>query len=46
MKGVGAVAIDRSGSHNVVQQMVAEFARQGELVLVSPPEGTRRRVDY
>jgi 1-acyl-sn-glycerol-3-phosphate acyltransferase len=43
LKKVGAVAIDRSGAHNVVQEMIDAFAKDDELVLVIPPEGTRRR---
>ena len=42
---MGAVAIDRSGAHNVVQDMIDAFEKDGELVLVIPPEGTRRRSD-
>ena len=30
----------------VVGQMVEEFARRDELMLVIPPEGTRSRTDY
>jgi 1-acyl-sn-glycerol-3-phosphate acyltransferase len=46
LKRMGAVAIDRSGAHNVVQDMIDAFAKDDELVLVIPPEGTRRRSDY
>lgn len=46
LKRMGAVAIDRKGSNNVVQDMVDAFEREDELVLVIPPEGTRRRSDF
>ena len=36
---------DRKASHNLVDQMVAEFARREAFTLVIPPEGTRRRVE-
>ena len=46
LKRMGAVAIDRTGAHNVVQDMIDAFTRDDDLVLVIPPEGTRRRSDY
>ncbi len=46
LKRMGAVAIDRTGAHNVVQDMIDAFKHDDELVLVIPPEGTRRRSDY
>jgi 1-acyl-sn-glycerol-3-phosphate acyltransferase len=46
MRRLGAVAIDRRGSNNVVDQMIAELERRDELVLVIPPEGTRKRADH
>jgi 1-acyl-sn-glycerol-3-phosphate acyltransferase len=45
LKKLGAVAIDRKGAHNVVQEMIDAFAHDDELVLVIPPEGTRRRTE-
>ena len=45
LRGVGAVAVDRKAAHNLVDQMVAEFARRDTFTLVIPPEGTRRRVE-
>ncbi len=45
LRPLGAVAIDRSGAHNVVQDMIDAFRREDELVLVIPPEGTRRRAE-
>ena len=43
---MGAVPIDRSKTNNLVDQMVEEFNKRDELVLVVPPEGTRRLADY
>lgn len=45
LKRLGAVAIDRTGANNVVKDMIDAFERDDELVLVIPPEGTRRRSD-
>ena len=45
MKRFGAVAINRSKKTNVVEQMIEEFDRRDELVLVVPPEGTRKRAE-
>lgn len=46
LRRLGAVAIDRSGSHDVVHSMIEAFNAADELVLVIPPEGTRKRADY
>lgn len=46
MKRLGAIAINRSRHTNIVDQMVEEFARRDELVLVIPPEGTRSRTEH
>lgn len=43
---LGAIGIDRSGAHHVVDQMVEAFKSTDRLVLVIPPEGTRKRTDY
>src|SRR5262245_30180547 len=43
LRQLGAVAIDRSAAHNVVHAMVKAFDAADELVLVVPPEGTRKR---
>lgn len=45
MRWLGGIPIDRSKSNNVVQQMVEEFQRQSELVVLIPPEGTRSKVE-
>ncbi|MBK6411537.1 lysophospholipid acyltransferase family protein [Sphingopyxis sp.] len=41
MKQMGGVPVDRRGGGNVVEQMVAEFARRAEFMLTVAPEGTR-----
>lgn len=46
LRRLGALGIDRSASHHVVEQMIEAFRREDELVLVIPPEGTRKRADY
>jgi len=46
LRRLGAIAIDRSGANNVVDQMVDELNRRDELALVIPPEGTRKRADH
>lgn len=46
LRRVGAVGIDRNKNTNVVDQMVAEFARRDAFVLGIPPEGTRSRAEY
>lgn len=42
MHELGGVPVVRSSSHNYVDQMVDEFARRDELMLVVAPEGTRK----
>ncbi|MCP4678942.1 MAG: glycerol acyltransferase [Deltaproteobacteria bacterium] len=43
---LGGVPIDRSKSHNVVEQSVQYFNNREEFVLTVPPSGTRRKVSY
>jgi 1-acyl-sn-glycerol-3-phosphate acyltransferase len=45
LRNVGAVAVDRSHGTNMVDQMIAEFARRDRFTLVIPPEGTRKRAE-
>lgn len=44
MRAWGGIPIDRSESHDVVKDIVDEFARRDQLVLALAPEGTRKRV--
>lgn len=46
LRPLGAIGIDRKGSHNVVQQMIDEMNSKDALVLGIPPEGTRKRSEY
>ena len=43
MRRMGGIPINRSAAHNVVAQAVAAFEAHEQLVLLIPPEGTRRR---
>jgi len=42
----GAIPVDRSSSHHIVEQMASEFRKREKFVLALAPEGTRRRKDY
>lgn len=44
MKWLGGIPIDRSASHNVVSETVRLYREHDELVVLIPPEGTRKRV--
>lgn len=44
VKWLGGIPIDRSMAHNVVDQTVARFNENENLVVLIPPEGTRSRV--
>ena len=44
VKWFGGIPIDRSKAHNVVDQTVAKFRENENLVVLIPPEGTRSRV--
>ena len=44
MKWLGGIPIDRSSSHNVVSETVRQYRENEELVVLVPPEGTRKRV--
>jgi 1-acyl-sn-glycerol-3-phosphate acyltransferase len=44
MRDMGGIEVDRSGSHDMVRAMIAEFARRDRFVLTIAPEGTRSRV--
>lgn len=45
MRWLGGIPIDRSRKSNTVQQLVALYREQEELVVLIPPEGTRSRVE-
>ena len=44
MHDMGGVPVERSGNHNYVESMIAEFARRKEFMLTIAPEGTRGAV--
>lgn len=43
MRQMGGIPVDRGARADMVQQMVAEFARRREFILTVAPEGTRGR---
>ena len=43
---LGGIPIDRSGSHQVVEQAIQAFKERDDLTMVIPPEGTRKKVSY
>ena len=43
LRALGAVPIDRSARHGVVDRAIERFAASKELILAVPPEGTRKR---
>lgn len=44
MRWLGGIAIDRSQHHGVVEQVVQMYGENSQLVVLVPPEGTRKRV--
>lgn len=44
MKWLGGIPINRSASHNVVNETVRQYKENDELVVLIPPEGTRSKV--
>ncbi|HEX7940128.1 MAG TPA: lysophospholipid acyltransferase family protein [Gemmatimonadaceae bacterium] len=45
LRALGGIAVDRSASNDIVQQVVGEFGRRERLVLAVAPEGTRKKVE-
>lgn len=43
---LGGIPIDRSRTHRVVEQAVEAFKARERLIMVIPPEGTRKKVAY
>jgi hypothetical protein len=41
---LGGTPVDRSGSHDVVEQVIKIFNTHNEFILALAPEGTRRKV--
>lgn len=44
MRRWGGIAVDRTASHDVVSQTIAEFSSRPRVFLVITPEGTRKQV--
>lgn len=44
MRWLGGIPINRSKSHNVVNEIVTQFEQHENLIILIPPEGTRRKV--
>ena len=45
MRRLGGRPVDRYASHDVVRDVVGEFARRDRLIVALAPEGTRKRVE-
>ncbi len=43
---LGGIPIDRSRSHNMVEQAIQAFEEREKLIMVIPPEGTRKKVSH
>ena len=46
MRQLGGLPINRSASHNVVEQAIQSFRSRDELIIAVLPEGTRQRTRY
>ena len=46
MKWLGGIPVQRAKSKNLVAETVEEFKRKDRLVVLVPPEGTRKKVNY
>ena len=46
LRGLGAVAVNRDKSTNMVDQMIEQFQKRDHFVLGIPPEGTRSRAPH
>lgn len=44
MKWLGGIPVDRSRAQNLVDQTVAQYKSNPEMIVLVPPEGTRSRV--
>ena len=45
MRWLGGISIDRRQAHNTVSEMVDVFKKTQHLVVIIPPEGTRKKVE-
>ena len=46
LRKVGGIPVDRSGGHNMVDTIVNEFNKRGQMVFALSPEGTRSYLDH
>lgn len=46
LRWLGGIAVDRSSAHNFVEHAVKLFSTHDDLILIVPPEGTRKQVRY
>ena len=46
LRWLGGVAVDRSRANNLVDQAVQQFREHEQLILIVPPEGTRKKVRH
>ncbi len=46
LRWLGGIPVNRSKSNNLVEQAVELFSTHDDLILLVPPEGTRRQVRY
>ena len=44
-KWLGGIGIDRTQKNNLVERAAKSFENEEELIIIIPPEGTRKRVD-
>jgi 1-acyl-sn-glycerol-3-phosphate acyltransferase len=44
MKWLGGIPVDRSRAQNLVDQTVAQYKSEPEMIVLVPPEGTRSKV--
>lgn len=44
MRWLGGIPIDRRSHHGIVDQVVAQYQENPQLVVLVPPEGTRKKV--
>ncbi len=45
MKWLGGIPVNRTASHNMVSETVRQYQQNDELVVLIPPEGTRKKVE-
>lgn len=43
---LGGVSVDRRSHHNLVDQVAAEIAKRDDMILLVPPEGTRKKTEF